>query len=149
MNETVEKKRGSKWLILLMCSLTFSFVFRAELADFTLKVTAQALNRKLPTMMGDGLRLEGVAAAPEKRLLAYLTLLDMPGASPAARQVSKQLPGMVREGACGEQKIRQLLDFGLVLEFSFSGNDGKPVGTSVVDAAACAGVPLPVTTAAH
>lgn len=141
MDETAEKKKGGfgKWLILLMCSLTVSFVFRAELADLTLKVSAEVLNRKTPTMMGDGLRLDGVAAAPGMRMLTFLTLLDVPGTGPVARQISRDMPPTVLEGACSEENIRRLMDYGLVLEMNFSGNDGNRIFTTVVDEAACSG----------
>lgn len=150
MKEADEKKKGrfGKWLLLLLCSLTVSFVFRAELADLAVKVAAGVLNRKAPTMVGDGLRLDGVSAAPEMRLLARLTLLDVPGTGPVARQIRTELPTSVRESTCSEEKVRRLIDFGLTLEMTFSGNDGNEIFTTVVDAAACSGTAAGPATAA-
>ena len=102
----------------------------------TLKITVDTLNKTLPTMLDEELRLDKVSAKGSKMTFHY-TLVHFTPTSMSAKKLKSLMYEDIKTQVCTDKETKILLKKGMVVDYTYNGKDKKHITTFAFDAKIC------------
>jgi len=102
----------------------------------TLKITVDTLNKTLPSMLDEELRLDKVTSEDRKMTLHY-TLVNFTNASMSADKLKSLMYDDIKLQVCADKDTIMLLKKGMMLDYNYNGKDKKMITVFSFDAKIC------------
>ena len=102
----------------------------------TLQITADTLNKDLPTMLDTELRLDKVSAKDHKMYFDY-TLVNFTPASMSGERLKSLMYEDVKTQVCIDKEMVELLKKGMSVDYVYRGKEKKDIITFAFDAKVC------------
>jgi len=102
----------------------------------TLKITAETLNKDLPTMLDEELRLDKVDATENKMYFDY-TLVNFTPATMSGEKLKSLMYEDIKTQVCADKDSIMLLKKGMLVDYVYRGKEKKTITTFAFDAKVC------------
>ena len=102
----------------------------------TLKITADTLNKTLPSMVDEELRLDKVTAKDRKMTFHY-TLVNFTNVSMPSNKLKSLMYDDMKNQVCADKDTIMLLKQGMTLDYNYNGKDKKLITVFAFDAKTC------------
>jgi len=102
----------------------------------SLKISAEVMNKSLPTMIDSELRHDKVEAKGNTLVFKY-TLVNFTQKEMSAEKLSELMEKDTKQGVCSDKDSLMMLEKGMTLIYEYSDKNGKPITQFTFDAEAC------------
>jgi len=102
----------------------------------TLKITAETINKSLPTMVDEEVRLDKVSAEESKMTFHY-TLVHFTPISMPAKKLKSLMYEDIKTQVCIDKDTKMLLKKGMLVDYTYNGKDKKHITTFAFDVKTC------------
>ena len=102
----------------------------------TLKITADTLNKDLPSMVDEELRLDKVHAEGYKMVFKY-TLVNFTPQSMSGEKLKSLMYEDIKTQVCTDKDSKLMLKKGMLVDYAYSGKNKKHITTFAFDAKVC------------
>ena len=105
----------------------FHAIFASKTTQFSddmLASVADQVNKRLPMMVDKDTRLDKARIGPQRQITYYYTLVNNPSTSVDPSQLQAGSSALINE-TCSNKQLKILFENGVVMNYSYSGNDGR------------------------
>ncbi len=103
---------------------------QAKQMEAALIKVSEYMNKRMPELINPETRLDRVSAEPGPHFSYHYTLLDTNGADVDKTSFMADLRGRLKSTVCQKAEIRNFLNHGITVAYSYRGKDNAPVGTA-------------------
>lgn len=102
----------------------------------TLQITAKTLNKNLPSMLDEELRLDSVGAKGSQMSFMY-TLVHFTPKEMQAKRLRELMYKDIKSQVCTDKESQMLLKKGMFVTYNYNGKNKEPITTFSFDAKTC------------